>query len=53
MLCFMEAQIILDEKYKADYLGFLDACKAKDFKNWAEYEFKTELKPDPSDFDDF
>ncbi|SFF07525.1 KAP family P-loop domain-containing protein [Chitinophaga sp. CF118] len=36
---------------KADFLAFFEACKEKDFNNWANYEFKTALKPERSDND--
>jgi len=42
----------INPEIKADYLAFFDACKEKAFVNWAQYEFKTALKPDKSDNDD-
>jgi energy-coupling factor transporter ATP-binding protein EcfA2 len=44
---------IMEEKYKTDYLGFFDACKEKDFKDWATFEFKTDLRPKRSDYDEY
>jgi hypothetical protein len=37
---------------KADFLAFFEVCKEKGFNNWAEYEFKTALKPERNDDDD-
>ncbi|TFF37730.1 KAP family P-loop NTPase fold protein [Mucilaginibacter psychrotolerans] len=37
---------------KADFLAFFEACKEKGFNNWADYEFKTALKPERNDDDD-
>ncbi|WPU96226.1 P-loop NTPase fold protein [Mucilaginibacter sabulilitoris] len=43
----------IQNNVKEDYLAFFDACALSNFKNWVEYDFKTELKPERSDWDDY